>query len=470
MYRSNARGWLKHLDFILTDLLCLVLSLVIAYGIRLGNLSLFTDSFYMSLLFVCGVRHVFLSLFFNSYRGVISRGYWEELKATLAHNLLLFLMVVVFLFLAKNSSLYSRIIICVTAALSFLLMYLSRLLLKKIIRNWRSRTNKSAIRALVMANAEDIESTVSTILSNNLNAFNICGLLVYDKDMTGQTVQGVPVVASGEKWKEYVLSNVVDEIFINLSDSSVASDCVQYINSVGATAHMILRFEGLNAPVKEIHKLNGFTVISNSLNIATPRQRFIKRAVDIFFGLIGALAVIVLTIFLAPLIYFEDKGPIFFTQKRVGRNGRVFRIIKYRTMYTDAEARKAELMKDNEMSGHMFKMKDDPRITKIGKFLRKTSLDELPQAFNILAGSMSVVGTRPPTLDEFMQYEPHHKVRLGITPGLTGMWQVSGRSEITNFEEIVRLDEQYIREWSLALDFRIILKTFIVVFKREGAV
>ena len=142
---------------------------------------------------------------------------------------------------------------------------------------------------------------------------------------------------------------------------------------------------------------------------------------------------------------------------------------KFRSMYVDAEERKKELMEKNEMNGLMFKMENDPRITKVGRFMRKTSLDEFPQFINILKGDVSLVGTRPPTLDEFAQYSPYHKKRLSFRPGLTGMWQVSGRSAITDFEEIVRLDVEYIDNWSFMLDVKILLKTVLAVFHGSGA-
>ena len=138
-------------------------------------------------------------------------------------------------------------------------------------------------------------------------------------------------------------------------------------------------------------------------------------------------------------------------------------------MYVDAEERKKELMEKNEMDGLMFKMTEDPRITKVGKFIRKTSIDELPQFFNVLKGDMSLIGTRPPTIDEFEQYQSHHKRRLSIKPGITGMWQVSGRSDIQDFEEIVRLDCEYIDNWSPALDIKILFKTVKVVLMGSGA-
>lgn len=143
---------------------------------------------------------------------------------------------------------------------------------------------------------------------------------------------------------------------------------------------------------------------------------------------------------------------------------------KFRSMYMDAEERKKELMAQNKMSGPMFKMDDDPRVMPIGRFIRKYSLDEFPQFWNVLKGDMSLIGTRPPTVDEFEQYEFHHKVRLSIKPGLTGLWQVSGRSDITDFEEVVRLDDQYIREWNLWMDVKIIWKTVGCVMVSKGAV
>ena len=187
-----------------------------------------------------------------------------------------------------------------------------------------------------------------------------------------------------------------------------------------------------------------------------------------YFWALWLLAGIAFLIF-APQIKKQSPGPIFFSQVRIGKNGRKFKIYKFRSMYMDAEQRKADLMEQNEMQGLMFKMENDPRIFPIGKFIRKYSIDELPQFWNILKGDMSLVGTRPPTEDEFIHYEAHHRARLGIKPGLTGMWQVSGRSKITDFEEVVSLDTQYISEWNLAMDVRILFKTIQVVLLGRGA-
>ena len=210
-------------------------------------------------------------------------------------------------------------------------------------------------------------------------------------------------------------------------------------------------------------------VIRLSPRLFTDGELLLKRLMDIAGALVGCFICILFGIIVAPLIFLEDPGPIIFKQKRVGRNGKYFYIYKFRSMYQDAEAKLQTLKDQNEMQGFMFKMKNDPRITKIGKILRKTSIDELPQFFNVLEGSMSLIGTRPPTVNEYQQYSAHHKRRISIKPGITGLWQVSGRSEITDFEEIVRLDCFYIDHWSITGDIKILLKTFAAVFTGKGS-
>ena len=210
-------------------------------------------------------------------------------------------------------------------------------------------------------------------------------------------------------------------------------------------------------------------VIRLSPRLFTDGELLLKRLMDIAGALVGCFICLIFGLIVAPLIFLEDPGPIIFKQKRVGRNGKFFYIYKFRSMYQDAEAKLQTLKDQNEMQGFMFKMKNDPRITKIGKILRKTSIDELPQFFNVLEGSMSLIGTRPPTVDEYNQYSAHHKRRISIKPGITGLWQVSGRSEITDFEEIVRLDCFYIDHWSITSDIKILLKTFAAVFTGKGS-
>ncbi|MEH7482984.1 sugar transferase [Neobacillus drentensis] len=194
-----------------------------------------------------------------------------------------------------------------------------------------------------------------------------------------------------------------------------------------------------------------------------------KRIIDIIGASFGIILLGFLFIIIAILIKIEDpKGAVLFSQKRVGLNGKEFKMYKFRSMISNAEEKLQELLKLNEISGAMFKMKDDPRITKVGKFIRKTSIDELPQLFNVLKGEMSLVGPRPPLPREVAVYTKYDKQRLMVTPGCTGLWQVTGRNSV-GFEEMVELDLQYILKQSLFLDIKIIIKTVLVLFGSKNA-
>ena len=218
-----------------------------------------------------------------------------------------------------------------------------------------------------------------------------------------------------------------------------------------------------------VEEFAGCTVLTSSIGIASYQALFVKRVMDILGGMVGMILTGILYLFIAPIMKRKSPGPIFFKQIRIGKNGRKFTMYKFRSMEINAEEEKAKLQQQNEMQGLMFKMKNDPRIVPgIGEFIRKTSLDEFPQFFNVLKGDMSLVGTRPPTVDEYERYDMHHLARMSIKPGLTGLWQVSGRNEITDFEEVVKLDTQYISEWSLNLDIKIIMKTVKTMFEKKG--
>lgn len=194
-----------------------------------------------------------------------------------------------------------------------------------------------------------------------------------------------------------------------------------------------------------------------------------KRAIDIIGSFCGLVVLSIFFVIIAILIKLEDpKGKVFFKQIRVGKDGKEFYMYKFRSMASDAEERLKELLALNEVSGAMFKMKDDPRVTKVGKFIRKTSVDELPQLINVLKGEMSLVGPRPPLPREVAEYSAYDKQRLLVTPGCTGLWQVSGRSNV-GFEEMVELDLQYIKERSILFDTKIILKTVLVLFGSKNA-
>ena len=290
------------------------------------------------------------------------------------------------------------------------------------------------------------------------------------------SIADVPVIASDKSFINWVRSSPLDEIYINLpySDDSEIKDLIEELEDMGITVHVNIpslddiltasKFNNISCKMQ-----HGYPMATFKASVHNTSWLIFKRFTDIVLGTLGCiLSLPIIGITAIPLL-LESKGPLIFKQQRVGKNGRLFNIYKLRSMYADAEARKAELMKKNKMEGLMFKMDDDPRITKVGKFIRKFSIDELPQFFNVVKGDMSLVGTRPPTVDEFKRYESRHKRRLSMRPGITGMWQVSGRSNIQNFEQVVELDCKYIDEWTPWLDVKILFKTVIVVLTHRGA-
>jgi lipopolysaccharide/colanic/teichoic acid biosynthesis glycosyltransferase len=201
-----------------------------------------------------------------------------------------------------------------------------------------------------------------------------------------------------------------------------------------------------------------------------PRQALVKRALDAVGAALGLLVAAPLLVLLAVLVKLDSPGPVLFAQERVGRGGRAFRMLKLRTMRDGADGEKASLAHLNHSDdARLFKIPGDPRVTRIGRVMRRWSLDELPQLWNVLVGDMSLVGPRPFFAPDLAEYEAHHFRRLAVKPGITGLWQVSGRSDILDFEEVVRLDRQYIEQWSFALELRILARTLPAVVSRSGA-
>lgn len=312
----------------------------------------------------------------------------------------------------------------------------------------------------------------------------VCGVALMDAqpEEIGQQICGLPIKAGFEDFMSWVRRDALDEVYLDVPYDSGASleNYLAELESMGLDVHFSVPLleklyngrsgEGWRSQAAASLEKRGNTyLIGMSTVHHSIRDILLKRIMDICGALVGLVVSIPFIAIVAIPLKMESPGPLFFKQKRVGLNGRYFYIYKLRSMYMDAEERKKELMAKNEMSGLMFKMTDDPRITKVGKFIRKTSIDELPQFFNVLRGDMSLVGTRPPTVDEYKHYENHHKRRLSMKPGITGMWQVSGRSSIENFEDVVSLDTQYIDNWSLKLDVQILFKTVMVVFAGKGA-
>lgn len=472
MYRKSARGWEKHLDFMILDQLSLQIAFLLAYMLRNGLSNPYSHLIYCNVAFILVVIDAGVLLLFESLKNVLKRGYYQEFAMTVKHVILVILVTTFYLFYIKRSEDYSRLALLYMTVLYLLVSYLTRILWKdQLKRKMRSSMKRSL---LIITTKSMLDTVVYNIRNFNYEMFHVAGVAVIDCDMVGHDCgDSITVVANADTVADYVCREWVDEVFVNLPDDAPYPETLlNQLTEMGAVVHMKLaKTSNLIGEKKFVERLGIYTVLTTSINYATTKQLFMKRALDILGGLVGCLITLILTVILGPLIYIQSPGPIFFSQVRVGKNGKKFKIYKFRSMYMDAEERKKELMAQNDIKdGMMFKMDNDPRIIKgIGNFIRDYSLDEFPQFWNVLIGDMSLVGTRPPTVDEWEKYEMHHRSRLAFKPGLTGMWQVSGRSNITDFEEVVRLDTEYIKKWNPGLDIKILFKTVAVVLGKVGS-
>lgn len=479
MYRKISNSWLKHWDFILFDLIVLQIAYVFSCVVWNGFTNPYENQVYRNIAIVICLLDICTAFFLEGYRGIMRRGYFQELKAVLKHMTAVAASEGIYLFLSKSADRFSRVSFLVFVVAAVLFIYAERILWKSyLLKHKKVFYSKRAF--LVLTTSDIAERILSTVQENTYNELEIVGAVIMDRDdLVGQNISGVPIVCKRQEIFDYMQTRWIDGVLVNMKKSDLLPEhftatCVK----MGITVHKKIAEIKEGISNQQLDSLGGYVVLSTNIRMATSRQLFLKRAMDICGAVVGLIITGILTIFLAPAIYLSSPGPIFFSQTRIGRNGRKFKIYKFRSMYMDAEKRKKELMKKNQMKGFMFKMDADPRIigsgsdgTKhgLGWFIRKTSIDEFPQFLNILKGDMSLVGTRPPTVDEWEQYEHHHRGRMAIKPGLTGMWQVSGRSDITDFEEVVRLDVEYIQKWNLALDVKILFRTVLVVFQGRGS-
>ena len=515
MYQRNSQGWLKHLDFILWDILVLQLAFFLAYDLRHGFFKIpYEVLLYRTMAVVLVFLDLMAAVLFSTMRDVMKRGPLKELEQTFKQAFIVLAGEIMYLFAVQDGGAYSRVVSFLTAALHVVLGYSVRMLWKQVVRVHRARSEKASM--ILVAKEKDVPEVVKHI--GPLENYRIDGVVLTERDAEGETICGIPVIANLDDAAKYLCRERVDEVLIcNYSfgqDSNTGmrpeQSAAQEIYSEGEVSeedatvitearrvdefaarciemaipiHFRLPIQESNLGGKNfLEEIGGYSCLTTTANYATPTQALAKRLLDILGGLVGSVLVLLIMLTVGPIIKIKSPGPILFKQWRIGQNGKRFQMLKLRSMYMDAEERKKELMKENRVgSGLMFKLDFDPRIigneilpdgtkkTGIGEFIRATSLDEFPQFFNVLFGDMSLVGTRPPTVDEWEKYEYHHRARLAIRPGITGMWQISGRSDITDFEEVVRLDTKYIQNWSLGLDLKILFQTVATVLKRKGA-
>lgn len=486
MYQKSTRGWLKHLDFVLLDVICLQISYALAFLTRHGWSNPYANITYRNLVIVLILIELITAIFFDSYKNILKRSFYRELVQLIKQIGIIELLIAFYLFTVKDADTFSRTVLYLTGLYQLLISMGMRLLWKWYLKQYKSNAGK---RSLLLVTTEEMApGLIDNVRNFNYKTFRLVGLTLLDqKSGTGDNlmIKGIPIVSDPAHVVDWACDNWVDEVFF-----AVEADKPYYLNEIikdfeemGVVVHTKLaEISYMSERGQIIERLGGYAVLTSSVSYVTTKQQFMKRSLDIAGGFLGSMITLLLFIFIAPIIYIKSPGPVFYTQERVGKNGRHFKMYKFRSMYLDAEERKKELMGKNKVcSDFMFKLDEDPRILGsrfdengryhkgIGNWIRETSLDEFPQFFNVLKGDMSLVGTRPPTVEEYERYKLHHRARLAAKPGITGMWQISGRSNITDFEEVVKLDMEYIQDWSFAKDLKILFKTIQIVVWGEGS-
>ena len=478
MYEKRKR--IEQLLALMLDMCVVFVSLFAAYLIRyrqiFGIQSLFDQDWvlyvFLSSYFMVGLAH-------DWYKKIFLRGWIAEARSIVFQELVFAGVIVIFVYMLHRSSDISRLMYGYFFVINSVLLWVTRLLFKTYMQKVY-KSGKYGNKMLVVVPSDNAENVIEHILKYKEWNRTIIGLAFTD-DVTKhkqvaagyQSVLGYKVVCGGKDLIEYATHNEIDEVFIydnDLENTETLTNWVAELQNMGIVVNVcISAFDIVDAGKKTLNRVGKYATVEYARNIFSLRQKTLKRLLDICGALVGLIITGLMFPFIAIAIKLDSKGPVIFKQPRVGRNGRIFTFYKFRSMSNDAEAQKAKLMEQNQMDGLMFKMDSDPRVTKVGKFLRKTSLDEFPQFLNVLKGDMSLVGTRPPTVQEYEQYSPKHKCRLCMTPGITGMWQVSGRSEITDFEEVIRLDMEYIDDWTIWKDIKILFMTVFTVILRKGA-
>jgi exopolysaccharide biosynthesis polyprenyl glycosylphosphotransferase len=414
----------------------------------------------------------------NNYKGILERNKTQELWAVIRHVTVVELLLLLYEYVVQESYEFSRTVFFLSWGFGMLFCLAGRLTLKKMVRA-RITSEKNQTRMLVLVSSEHVYPCIQQLLRKTWRSYKISAIaLPNDTQHNDRIDANIPILFGKGQMMEYIRQGIVDEVYIDtFVDREDLNQQVDLFLSMGITVHIGMGFLPQNLPNQIVEKMGEAYVVTTAIKTASGWQIALKRLMDIVGSLIGLLLTGIIFIFVAPAIKLASPGPIFFTQERIGKNGRSFKMYKFRSMHVDAEERQKELMDQNKMQGLMFKVDNDPRIIGsekgpgkgIGNFIRKTSMDEFPQFWNVLKGDMSLVGTRPPTKTEYENYALHHKIRLSMKPGITGLWQVSGRNDITNFEEVVELDTAYIENWTLILDIKILFMTIGAVVSRKGS-
>lgn len=459
--------------FKILDITALTIALLLSNVLRFGRLDLrAADNLYIEVYVVAVLANLFCTFMFQLDHKIFDRGLYQEFIAVIKSSACIGVAVLAYLYVTQKAIDYSRLQLGYFFFIYFIADYLGHILGKKFIAKYY-KNSRSCKQIMLITTSDKVNDVLKHFDRTNNWYFQIAYIAILDERQTGRRYEGIPVIADSENMIDAAKNIALDGVFINLPfgyQSRVdIREVLHEFQEMGVVVHVNIDALELDVTDKVIENLGFYKVVSYTNRLQDTRQLVAKRLMDILGSIIGIVITIIASIFVVPAICIDSPGEPIYSQIRVGKNGRRFRMYKFRSMYVDADQRKAELESQNQVKGAAFKIADDPRVTKVGRFIRKYSIDELPQFFNVLKGDMSLVGTRPPLVEEVEKYRVEQKRRLSVTPGMTGLWQVSGRNEVYDFDEIVKLDLTYIDQWSIGLDIKLLMKTIAVCFTGKGA-
>jgi exopolysaccharide biosynthesis polyprenyl glycosylphosphotransferase len=457
----------------LLDLSCLAIAVPIAYHARdmfpaaRSHGDLFPMADYWPFLALTLILWMGLAWIFQVYESYRTKSLGPEIMRIGGAMLAVALVHTSAVFFLKLQGHVSRLFVGLFFVTTFALVAANRVVLRAMARRMR-RSGKNLRVFAVVGSGDLAKEVVNSIVARPEWGLQFAGYVLDQED--DSTLSRKLVLGQVSQLGQILDDNVIDEVIFAVPRERLGSveAAFHLCQEQGAGARICLDLFDHGSASVALGEMDGLPMLSFT---RAPRDEIamaVKRAFDVVTSAAALLALSPVLLLTAAAIKIESPGPIFFRQQRVGRNGRPFRMMKFRSMHTDAETRLEALRHLNEADGPVFKIRNDPRITRVGRFIRRTSIDELPQFLNVLAGEMSVVGPRPPIPAEVRQYQRWQRRRLSVKPGITCTWQVSGRSDIS-FEKWMQLDLDYIDHWSLWKDLEIVFKTIPAVLLSRGA-
>lgn len=432
------------------------------------------QSFHFSALFIIFIIWIVLIQLLESDLVYRRTPVWDIIKTTAIISFIGVTTTITLDFLLKTD-LFKRSTIGFFGIISFLLLLLKRGGMKYFLSSIRQE-GFDPKNILIIGSHKRAERIIHEFKEHGEYGLRIRSILDPDSSRIGLEVDGMLVTGDMSNFKETLKDLDIDEVFfaVDLNMIENIHEIFTYLDTIGISYHMMINesvhtYSDKNLNIRPV-SINYYNMPMLSFHSVTAShfQLYIKNGIEKVFAVLLIFFSFPVLLLFGLLVYLTSKGPILFKQERVGLHGRKFYQYKLRSMIVDAEEIKGQFSHLNEQSGPVFKIKNDPRLTSIGKFMRKYSIDELPQLINIILGSMTLIGPRPPIPSEVKEYKDTHHRRLSMKPGITGLWQVSGRNTIQNFDDWVKLDLEYIDNWSFLLDFRIAVKTVSTVLSGTG--